>query len=103
MYGDDIIYDTGPETIIGYQMAEDEPRRLELIPGDRYEIHYGIHQGTYRYEGKVADNAENKKNYPFSIRCHMFRIEKMGELSFGYYGYTSPSEFTRICRRINKQ
>ena len=60
-------------------MAEDEPRRLELIPGDRYEIHYGIHQGTYRYEGKVADNAENKKNYPFSIRCHMFRNEKTGE------------------------
>lgn len=103
MYGDNIIYDTTPETILGYQMAEDEPRRLELISGDRYEIHYGIHQGTYRYEGKVADNTENRKNYPFSIGCHMFRNEKTGDLSFGYYGHTSPSEFTRICKHVAKK
>ena len=102
-YGDDIIYDTTPETILGYQMDEDEPRRLDLIAGDRYEIHYGIHHGTFRYEGKVADNKKNRKNHPFSIGCHMFRNEQTGELSFGYYGYTSPSEFTRIVRRINKQ
>ncbi len=49
-YGDDMIFDVTPETILGYQMAEDEPRCLELISGDRYEIHYGIHQGTYIYE-----------------------------------------------------
>ena len=102
-YGDDIIYDTTPETILGYQIGEDKPRCLELISGDRYEIQYGIHQGTFRYEGKIADNAENRKNHPFSIGCHMFRNEKTGELSFGYYGYTSPSEFVRIVRHINKR
>lgn len=100
MYGDNIIYDTTPETILGYQMAEDEPRRLELISGDRYEIHYGIHQGTFIYEGKVADNETNRKNYPFSINEYMFRNEQTGELSFGFYPHVEPSLFTRICTKI---
>lgn len=42
-YGDDMIFDRNEEVIKGYQMGEDEPRLLEMVPGDRYEIHYGIH------------------------------------------------------------
>ena len=102
-YGDNIIYDTTPETIVGPQLGQDKPDILQLIPGDRYEIHYGIHQGTYVYEGTVADNKVNRKNYPYSIKEHMFRSEKTGELSFGFYGYHEPSLFTRICHRCKKQ
>ncbi len=102
-YGDDIIFDLEPDTVVGYTLSNDEPIRLELIPGDLYEIHYGIHQGVYRYEGKIADNETNRKNHEFSIGCHMFRSMKTGELSFGYYGHSSPCEFTSIVRRINKQ
>ena len=103
MYGDDIIFGKCYEVVTGYQVGEDEPVLLELIPGHRYEIHYGIHQGIYIYEGVVVDNETNRKNHPHSIGSHMFRNEKTGELSFGYYGHTSPSEFTRIVRHINKQ
>lgn len=97
-YGDDIIYDLEPETIVGYTLAHDEPVRLELIPGNLYEIHYGIHQGIYKYEGKVADDEKNYPEHRFSIGCHMFRSMSTGELSFGYYGKTSPSEFTAIVK-----
>lgn len=99
-YGDDMIFDRNEEVIQGYQMGEDEPRLLEMVPGDRYEIHYGIHQGTYIYEGKVADNKTNRKNHPYSINEYMFRNEKTGELSFGFYPHVEPSLFTRICTKI---
>jgi hypothetical protein len=95
-YGDDIIYDLTPETIVGPQLGGREII-LELIPGDKYEIHYGIHQGIYRYEGVVADNKENRKNHPHSIKEHMFRKIDTGDLTFGFYGYHEPSLFTRIC------
>ena len=101
MYGDDIIYDTTPETIVGPQLGEKEPYVVELIPGDRYRINYGIHQGIFRYEGKVKDNATNRKNHPHSIGECLFRDEQTGKLSFGYYPHVSPCEFTRICTKIH--
>lgn len=92
-YGDDIVWDKTPEVIEGHC-------KLELIPGDLYEIHYGIHQGKYVYEGKVS---KDDPNHIYSRGQHMFRKVETGELTFGYYGHTSPYEFTSIVRHINKQ
>ncbi|MBR4589722.1 MAG: hypothetical protein IKO36_03575 [Bacteroidaceae bacterium] len=102
MHKDNIIYNTNPEIIIGYQLGENEPIRLELVQGNRYEISYGIHQGIYIYEGKVADNNVNRKNHNAWIGANMFRNETTGELSFGFYGQYEPSLFTRICSPCKK-
>ena len=103
MIVESMIYDLTRKTIIGYQMGEDEPYRLELIPGDRYEIHYGIHQGIYIYEGVVSDNYSNRKNYPHSIGEYMFRSVETGEVSFGFYPKNNESLFTRICKHVAKK
>ena len=95
-FGDNMIFDKTPETIKGWD-------NLVLEAGKRYEIHYGIHQGIYIYEGKIADNETNRKNHPYSINEHMFRDCETGELSFGYYPHISPYEFTSIVKRCNKQ
>lgn len=69
--------------------------QLELVVGDRYEIHYGIHQGLFEYVGRVS------KDDPINIHSrgtHLFRNLEKNEITFGYYGNTSPYEFTRIVR-----
>ena len=47
------VVDITTKVINGYD-------KLELVFGNKYEIHYGIHQGIYEYVGKVVEN----KLYP---------------------------------------
>ena len=88
------VVDTTTKVINGYD-------KLELVFGNKYEIHYGIHQGIYEYVGKVVENKLYPKDELF-IGEHLFRNCKSGELSFGYHGTYSPFEFTRIVRAVNK-
>ncbi len=71
--------------------------KLELIPGKEYDIHYGIHQGRYVYVGRKMDDNDLPEEYR---ACHMFRPVDSDEITFGYYGYTSPYEFTLIVRPV---
>lgn len=67
---------------------------LILEVGNLYDIHYGIHQGVYEYVGKTS-----KKSLKYewdSPGQHLFRNCKTGKITFGYYGYTSPYEFSSI-------
>lgn len=73
--------------------------KLELIFGNKYEVHYGIHQGIYEYVGQVVENKLYPNNELFAGE-HLFRKCESGEL-FGYYGTISPFDFTRIVRPIN--
>lgn len=92
-YGDNIVLDKTPDVIEGHC-------KLELIPGDLYEIHYGIHQGRYVYVGRQMDDNDLPEEYR---AYHMFRPVDSDEITFSYYGHTSPYEFTTIVRHINKQ
>ena len=75
--------------------------KLELIFGNKYEVHYGIHQGIYEYVGKVVENKLYPNNNLF-VGEHLFRKCESGEISFGYHGTHSPFEFTRIVKPINE-
>lgn len=86
---DGYLVDTTPETIEGHE-------RLVLEVGQKYEIHYGIHQGIYEYVGRVAKHDHCNR---FSKGEHLFRKIETGEITFGYYGTSSPYEFTSIVRR----
>lgn len=66
---------------------------LVLRVGSLYEVHYGIHQGIFQYVGKVK---ENDKVHPYSRGQHLFKNIDTEEITFGYYGYNSPYEFTTI-------
>lgn len=88
---DGYLVNIEPEIIEGY-------RTLVLEVGKKYNIRYGIHRGEYEYVGKVS---ENDKNNPYSHGEHLFRYCKTGEITFGYYGYTSPWEFTSIVQPLN--
>lgn len=59
---------------------------LTLKVGNKYEIHYGIHQGVYEYVGTTMDGE------------HLFKNLKFDKVTFGYYSKTSPFEFTRIVK-----
>ncbi len=89
-YGDDIVLDKTPDVIEGHC-------KLELIPGDLYEIHYGIHQGRYVYVGRQMDDNDLPEEYR---AYHMFRPVDSDEITFSYYGHTSPYEFTLIVRPV---
>lgn len=69
---------------------------LKLIVGNKYEIHYGIHQGIYEYIGQVS---KEDKNHPFSHGQYLFKDCRTNEISFGYY-CISPFEFTSIIKAI---
>lgn len=92
---DGYLLDTDTECINGHF-------QLELIVGDKYEIHYGIHQGLFEYVGRVS------KDDPINIHSrgsHLFRNLEKNEITFGYFGDTSPYEFTRIvnhCKDTNR-
>ena len=62
---------------------------LLLKVGNKYEIHYGIHQGIYEYVGTTKD------------REHLFKNIKTDKITFGYYSHISPFEFTAIVRNLN--
>ena len=87
------VVDTTTKVINGYD-------KLELVFGNKYEIHYGIHQGIYEYVGRVVENKLYPNDELFTGE-HLFRNCKSGELSFGYHGTHSPFEFTRIVKSIN--
>lgn len=70
---------------------------LVLRVGSLYEVHYGIHQGIFQYVGKVK---ENDKVHPHSRKQHLFKNINTGEITFGYYGYNSPYEFTTIVHPV---
>lgn len=80
--------DIKPKTIRGHY-------NLELIVGNKYEIHYGIHQGVYEYIGREINKDEDGEIYKGR---HLFRNYATGEISFGYYGEVSPFEFTSIVK-----
>jgi hypothetical protein len=72
--------------------------KLVLIPGNEYEIHYGIHQGRYVYVGRKMDDNDLPEDYRAN---HMFRPVDSNEITFSYYGHTSPYEFTSIVTKIS--
>lgn len=74
--------------------------KLELVFGNKYEVHYGIHQGIYEYVGRVVENKLYPNDELFTGE-HLFRKCETGEISFGYHGINSPFEFTRIVRPIS--
>ena len=66
---------------------------LELVVGNLYEIHYGVHQGIYEYLGQETEG--------FWEGAFRFKnIETNNE--FCYYGTNSPYEFTSIVEPYNK-
>lgn len=68
---------------------------LNLIVGNKYEIHCGIHQGIYEYVGKSIKNLD----FPdFGGGQHLFKECISGKITFGYFGTNSPFEFTRIVK-----
>lgn len=68
---------------------------LVLKVGNLYDIHYGIHQGVYEYVGKIK---EGDMDHPHFWGQHMFKQLSTGKITFGYFGYTSPYEFTSIVK-----
>ena len=72
---------------------------LNLKVGEKYEIHYGIHQGIYEYVGKVSDK---DTKHIHSRGQHLFRNLDTKQITFGYYGNISPYEFTSIVRPLIK-
>ena len=86
-----IDIDVKPKTIRGHY-------NLELVVGNKYEIHYGINQGVYEYIGREINKDEDGELYKGR---HLFKNCKTGKLSFGYHGKHSPFEFTRIVKSIN--
>lgn len=89
---EEYVVDTTTRVINGYD-------KLELIVGNKYEVHYGIHQGVYEYVGKVVENKLYPNDELFTGE-HLFRNCETGKLSFGYHGIHSPFEFTRIVKSI---
>lgn len=87
------VVDTTTQVINGHD-------KLELIAGNKYEVHYGIHQGIHEYLGKVIENTSYPNNKLFTGE-HLFRNCDTGNISFGYHGTHSPFEFTRIVKSIN--
>ena len=77
--------DVKPKTIRGHY-------NLELVVGNKYEIHYGINQGVYEYVGREI----NKDDDELHNGAYLFRSCKTGKISFGHYGDHSPFEFTSI-------
>ena len=61
---------------------------LLLKVGNKYEIHYGIHQGIYEYVGSTKDGQR------------LFKSLKTNKVSFGYYSKISPFEFTSIVKSL---
>lgn len=80
--------DINPKTIRGHY-------NLELVVGNKYEIHYGINQGVYEYVGREINKDEDGELHKGR---HLFRNCATSEISFGYYGDTSPFEFTSIVK-----
>ena len=68
---------------------------LELKVGNLYDIHYGVHQGLYEYAGKVRDD---DPDHVHSRGIHLFKNMETGKITFSYYGYTSPYEFSSIVK-----
>lgn len=62
---------------------------LELIPETLYDIHYGIHQGVYKYLGQESEG--------FWKGAYMFINEKNG-MTFNHYA-SHPYEFTLIVKK----
>ena len=89
---EEYVVDTTTQVINGYD-------KLELIAGNKYDVHCGIHQGIHEYVGKVVENKLYPNDELFTGE-HLFKNCKTGELSFGYYGLNSPFEFTRIVKSI---
>ena len=72
---------------------------LNLKVGEKYEIHYGIHQGIYEYVGKVSDrDTENI----YARGQHLFRKLNTKQVTFGYYGKSFPYEFTSIVKPLKQ-
>ena len=69
---------------------------LELIPGEKYRISFGVNQGIYVYEGIL----EKSDGYEHLVGAHSFKNIDNGQ-TFSYYGYSSPYEFTSIVQPIN--
>jgi hypothetical protein len=87
-----IDIDVKPKTIRGHY-------NLELVVCNKYEIHYGIHQGIFEYVGQEI----NKDDYDeLHIGMYLFKNCSTGKISFGYYGDTSPFEFTTIVKPYNR-
>lgn len=62
---------------------------LHLIPGQLYDVHYGINQGVYEYMGQETEG--------FWKNASMFRnIDN--DKCFNYFGTNSPYEFTSIVK-----
>lgn len=78
--------DVKPKTIKGHY-------NLELVVWNKYEVHYGIHQGVYEYIGREINKDEDGELHN---GMHLFRSCETGKISFGYYGDNSPFEFTSI-------
>ena len=72
---------------------------LSLKVGEKYEIHYGIHQGIYEYVGKISDQ---DKKHIYSHGQHLFRNLNTKQITFGYYGKFSPYEFTSIVKPLKQ-
>ena len=84
--------DVKPKTIRGHY-------NLELVVWDKYEVHYGIHQGVYEYIGREINKDEDGELHK---GMHLFRSCETGKISFGYYGDVSPFEFTSIVKPFYK-
>lgn len=84
---EDILY-TDTITIKGHYT-------LTLTVGEEYYIHYGIHQGKYKYIGRVIE-CHYESLMGIIEGQHMFC--KVGEENnlFLYYGKSSPFEMTGI-------
>ena len=78
--------DVKPKTIRGHY-------NLELVVWNKYEVHYGIHQGVYEYIGREINKDDDGDLHK---GAHLFRSCATGKISFGYYGDNSPFEFTSI-------
>ena len=81
------VVDTNPKTVNGHY-------ELNLIVGKNYRICYGINQGMYEYLGKTIDVPE----FLLPVGQYLFKNCDNGKL-FGFYGYHSPFDFTRIIRK----
>ena len=84
--------DEKPKTIRGHY-------NLELVVWNKYEVHYGIHQGVYEYIGREINKDEDGELHK---GMHLFRSCETGKISFGYYGDVSPFEFTSIVKPFYK-
>ena len=67
---------------------------LVLIPGEKYRVSYGVHQGVYTYKGQYT-----KDDSEFWGGASKF-VNTENEKVFAYYGTNSPYEFTSIVHPI---